>query len=161
MKAFSDEDIKAALLAEAIALTYGVSPVEANSIKKSVVLHDIGKFAIPSYIINKPENLTSSEFAIMKTHTVLGANMLSGLRGDYKEMAIDICLCHHERYDKKGYWGIDLSELPYYVAIAGISDVYVALTTKRPYKKAWTYHKSAVFTRGQPLLRLSPTRKRH
>lgn len=146
---FSNEDIKAAQLAEAIALAYGVRPSEAKNIKKAVVLHDIGKFKIPRHIIDKPGRLTPSEFKVIKTHTFLGANTLSNLRADFKVMAKNICLLHHERYDKKGYWGLGTDELPYYIAIAGISDVYTALTTQRPYKEAWGKNEAIKYIRSQ------------
>jgi HD-GYP domain-containing protein (c-di-GMP phosphodiesterase class II) len=128
----------AAKLAEAMSLAYGIHPQTAKHIGNAVELHDIGKAKIPGYIINKPGKLSPSEFEIMKTHTTHGESMLAGLNGDFGEIARKISLYHHEQYNGKGYWGKFTSDLPPYVQIASICDVYCALVSPRVYKHAWT-----------------------
>ena len=149
IKPFSDEDIQAARLAENLALACGTDPTEAKDISKAVALHDVGKLKIPESILMKPDELTPDEFAIMKTHTCAGAEMLSCLRGAFGKMAQTISLFHHEKYDKTGYWGLPMGELPLYVQIAGICDVYVALISERAYKHAWTHDEALKYIYSQ------------
>jgi putative two-component system response regulator len=73
----------------------------------------------------------------MKTHTLWGANMLMDLSGAVGILARDIALYHHEKFDGTGYWGKRANQLPYYVHIVTICDVYVALISPRPYKRTW------------------------
>jgi putative two-component system response regulator len=73
----------------------------------------------------------------MKNHTIFGAEMLLGLRGDFGVIARNICAFHHEQYCGKGYWGVYTDSLPLYVQIASVCDVGVALLHKRIYKPAW------------------------
>ena len=124
-------------IAQRTAIEYGVSPSVAKQIRIAATLHDVGKHKLPDKILNKPGRLNEREFGIIKSHTILGAEILSGFHGGFKEMAKKIALFHHERYDGGGYWGIRTEELPYYVPIVAISDVFTALVSKRPYKHAW------------------------
>ena len=120
-----------------MSLACGINPLIAAHISKSVELHDVGKAKIPSYILNKPGKLSQKEFELMKYHTLLGAEMLSGLSGDFGVIARNICAFHHEQYGGKGYCGVYADNLPLYVQIASICDVAVALLHKRVYKSAW------------------------
>ncbi len=112
-------------------------------------LHDIGKIAIPSKILNKPGKFTDEEFAVMKTHTTLGAQILEDLVEEYStepliHAAHQICRWHHERWDGKGYPdGLKGNEIPLSAQIVALADVYDALTSERVYKKAFT-HETAV-----------------
>ena len=111
-------------------------------------LHDIGKIAIDSAILNKPGELTDDEFEIMKTHTVIGESILNNLEM-YKDeplvkTAAQICRWHHERYDGKGYPdGLKGEEIPIGAQVVALADVYDALISKRVYKKAFS-HETAV-----------------
>jgi len=134
---FSHEDILVSELAGALALACGAEPTTAKRISEAAALHDVGKFAIPACIVNKSASLTPYEFGIMKRHTLLGAVMLSGLRGAFGIVAQNIALFHHERYDGTGYWGKRAEEIPCYCHIVAICDVYVALISRRPYKRVW------------------------
>ncbi len=134
---YSNEEKAVANLSEALALELGISPKAARLIRNASVFHDIGKDKLPHKILNKPGPLDEQEFEIVKTHTVIGAEMLRSLQGDLGEMARLIARYHHEYYDGGGYWGVHMGNLPGYVAIVSIADVYIALTSERVYKHAW------------------------
>ena len=102
-------------------------------------LHDIGKISVPSEILNKPGRFTPEEFAIMKRHTVEGANMLDALPfhkdAELVKVAYEICRWHHERYDGRGYPdGIKGEDIPISAQVVAMADVYDALTAERCYK---------------------------
>ena len=107
-------------------------------------LHDIGKVGIPDSILLKPGKLTDEEFAIMKTHTLLGQQTLTAALEKYPEaqflrFASDIVACHHERFDGSGYpRGLAGQEIPLCARIVALADVYDALTSKRIYKTAFS-----------------------
>ena len=102
------------------------------------ILHDIGKMAVPQGILVKPGALTPREQAIIRSHPRRGHVLLSRLDA-MPETVLDICLCHHERFDGTGYPGNRAGEaIPLCARIAAICDVYDAMTTVRPYKRAWS-----------------------
>lgn len=123
---------------------YSFTPAEISLISVASSLHDIGKIAIPSEILNKPGKLTEEEFTLMKTHTTVGASMLEDLPVHQKEplirTAYEICRWHHERYDGRGYPdGLKGDEIPISAQIVALADVYDALTSERVYKKAFSH----------------------
>jgi HD-GYP domain-containing protein (c-di-GMP phosphodiesterase class II) len=102
------------------------------------LLHDVGKIAIPSDILNKPGQLTEGEFAVMKEHPGSGYDLLRA-SGGIPELALDVCLSHHERFDGTGYpSGRSGEGLTLLARMGAICDVYDALTSDRAYKDAWT-----------------------
>jgi len=102
-------------------------------------LHDIGKIGIPDSILLKPGKLSPEEWEIMKTHTTIGAELLTGIDSTFLAMAKIIALTHHEKWDGSGYpQGLSNDSIPILGRICGISDVFDALTSKRPYKNAWS-----------------------
>ena len=111
---------------------------------RSSPLHDIGKVGIADAILLKPGRLTKEEFEIMKTHTVIGANILDEAvqqlkGGGFLSMAARIARSHHEWWNGNGYPdGIHGIEIPLPARIVAVADVYDALTSERPYKEAWT-----------------------
>jgi len=132
-----NENRTVARLSELFALSLGISSTKARQIRNVASLHDIGKQRIDKCILNKKGRLAPEEFEIIKTHTKIGAQMLSSIRGEFGTMARAVCLWHHEWFNGGGYMGIPTSKLPYYIPIISISDVFVACCSNRCYKKAW------------------------
>jgi putative nucleotidyltransferase with HDIG domain len=120
-----------------IAEALGWSQAEVELIRRAAPLHDVGKIAIPDSILLKPGKLTPEEFERMKTHTSLGAQMLSGGEFPLLQLAEQIALTHHERWDGTGYIGLREESIPMAGRIVTVADVFDALTSERPYKKAW------------------------
>ncbi|MCI8481299.1 MAG: diguanylate cyclase [Oscillibacter sp.] len=127
---------------------YHITPADITIIGTASALHDIGKISIDEKILNKPGRLTPEEFDIMKTHSLIGAEMLENLPVHQGEtlvkFAYEICRWHHERYDGRGYPdGLKGDEIPVSAQIVAMADVYDALTSKRVYKPPFT-HETAV-----------------
>ena len=123
----------AALLAQELDL-----PMEkVDILRRAAGLHDVGKIGIPDDILLAPRKLTTEEFEVVKTHTVIGAKILSGSRSPLLSMAEEIAWSHHERWDGRGYGRLAGEEIPLYGRITTVADVFDALTHKRPYKEAW------------------------
>ena len=120
-----------------IAEAMGWSLTEVELIRRAAQLHDVGKIAIHDSILLKPGKLTQEEFEQMKTHTTLGAQMLSGGRFPLLRLAEQIALTHHERWGGTGYLGLREEAIPLAGRIVAVADVFDALTSDRPYKKAW------------------------
>ena len=126
---------------------FGITKSDISLISNASALHDIGKIAVPSEILNKPGRLTKEEFDIMKTHAAEGGKMLQSipLRQDEPliRTAYQICRWHHERYDGKGYPdGLVGEEIPIAAQVVALADVYDALTSKRVYKDAFSHEKA-------------------
>jgi len=122
-----------------LALAVGFPKDQAELVLATSPLHDIGKIAIPDAILLKPAALEPHEFEIIKTHTTLGAKMLSGNDSVFLAMAETIALNHHEKWDGAGYPNrLKGEDIPLVARICAIADVFDALTSARPYKKAWT-----------------------
>jgi putative two-component system response regulator len=110
----------------------------ASEIRRAAPLHDIGKIGIPDQILLKPGNLTPDEFEVIKTHTTIGAQMLSGSQAPLLQMAEQIALTHHERWDGTGYpVALASDQIPISGRIVAVADVFDALAHERPYKQAW------------------------
>lgn len=111
-----------------------------NQLALASTMHDVGKVGIPDTILLKPGRLTAEEFDIMKNHSVIGARILSGSRSRLLQEAEVISLTHHEKWDGRGYpSGLKGEEIPLVGRIACICDVFDALISNRPYKKAWPF----------------------
>lgn len=118
------------------AIALGVSEEQAVLFGKASRLHDVGKVGIPDHILSKPGKLTAEEFEIIKTHTTLGANILG--HDPAFELARQIALHHHERWDGQGYPDAILaSGLPLVTRIVSVVDVFDAMISWRPYKQPW------------------------
>ena len=120
---------------------YGLTDAAIDSIASASALHDIGKISIPDAILNKPGRLTEEEYAVMKTHTVVGGELIENLAdmGDveFLRYAWNIAMYHHERWDGCGYpCGLAGDAIPICAQVVGIADAYDALTTERVYKPA-------------------------
>lgn len=119
-----------------VAMEMGVSPTEAALYGDASRLHDVGKVAIPDNVLHKPGPLNTEEFAVMRTHTEIGAMVLSHDKSF--DLAREISLGHHERWDGKGYpQGRPSRILHLATRIVSVVDVFDALISARPYKKGW------------------------
>lgn len=126
---------------------YKLSASDISVISNAAALHDIGKVAIPEYILNKPEKLTKEEYEVMKTHSAYGAAMLRRMNYRKQESlltyAYDICRWHHERWDGKGYPdGLSGNEIPICAQVVSLADVYDALISERVYKPPYTHEEA-------------------
>ncbi len=123
-----------------LAEKYGLNEEFQNVIFYAAPFHDIGKVGIADKIMLKPAKLTDEEFDIMKTHAKIGHDILKNRKSKYLQMGAEIALCHHEKYNGKGYpRGLKADEIPISGRIVAIADVFDALVSVRPYKKAWTF----------------------
>lgn len=121
-----------------IAVSLGMDAATQNVIKMAAPLHDVGKIGVSDKILLKPGKLTNSEFQAMKKHTTIGAQIIGDARSPVLEMARDIALSHHERWDGSGYpAGLPGKDIPLPARIVAVADVFDALTHERPYKEAW------------------------
>jgi response regulator RpfG family c-di-GMP phosphodiesterase len=121
-----------------IARGAGLSPGEQELLLTASPLHDVGKVAIPDSILLKPAKLTSREYAIVKRHALVGYEILKDSTSPLLQLAAKIALTHHEKYDGSGYpQGLAADQIPLVGRICALSDVFDALTSVRPYKKAW------------------------
>lgn len=130
--------------------TLGMADGALELIRRASELHDVGKIGIPDDILLKPGKLTTSEFGVMKTHTTIGARILSGAHSDLVRMASSVAYTHHERWDGTGYpCGLCEEAIPLEGRIVAIADVFDALTHSRPYKEAWPLEKALAEIKSQ------------
>ena len=120
-----------------LARQLGLPASQVLLIRRAAPLHDVGKIGVPDTILMKRGKLTPEEFDIVKTHTVIGARILSGGKFPLLRLAEEIALSHHERWNGNGYAGIRGSDIPLAGRIVTVADVFDALTQQRPYKPAW------------------------
>lgn len=121
-----------------LAQLYGLRDKEIDILYTASPMHDIGKVAVPDYILNKPSQLNDDEWKIMKKHTVIGYNILKNSKRDILKAASIVARDHHEKWDGSGYpRGIKAEEIHIYGRITAIADVFDALGSYRCYKEAW------------------------
>ena len=134
-----------------------------DMIWKSSPLHDIGKVGIADSILQKPGKLTAEEYKAITAHALIGAQSIEkacaqfGKSGQFLHIAKEIALYHHEKYDGTGYpFGLSGENIPLSARIMALADVYDALTTERPYKKAWTHPQACRYISEQSGLHFDP-----
>lgn len=126
-------------LSALLACVLGLSQEEVELIRKAAPLHDVGKISLSDAILLKPGRLSPAEMELNRSHTTMGAELLSGGRFPLLKMAEIIALTHHERWDGEGYpQGLAGEEIPLPGRIVAVADVFDALVHERPYKRAWT-----------------------
>ena len=136
--------LRTGLLAELLARAKGWSPAEVEKIRLAAPMHDVGKIGIPDAILRKPSKLTHDEFEIMKTHTTIGASVLEGSSEPMLQMARQIVLSHHERWNGGGYpRGLAGDAIPEAGRVMAIIDSYDSITHDRVYRPAMS-EKSAL-----------------
>ncbi|WP_394649583.1 HD domain-containing phosphohydrolase [uncultured Deinococcus sp.] len=139
-----DHTRRVGVMSASLARALGWSEARAELLGIAARLHDVGKMGIPDSILLKSGKLESSEFTQMQTHTLIGATILSGGHSELLQLAEEIALTHHDRWDGTGYpRRLAGAQIPLSGRIVAVADVYDALTQIRPYKKAWT-HEEAV-----------------
>lgn len=126
-----------------LATAAGFSDSDADLLMNAAPMHDIGKIGIPDQILKKPGKLTADEFGVMKTHCRIGADVIGNDDSELLQLARLIAETHHEKWNGSGYpQGIAGEEIPLTGRIIAVSDVFDALTSERPYKKAWPTEKA-------------------
>ncbi len=131
-----------------LAVLMGLSPDELQHVTRGALLHDIGKMAIPDGVLLKPGPLTPEERALIEKHADYARQFLEGI--DYLKPALDIPYCHHERWDGSGYpRGLKGTEIPLTARIFAVVDVWDALTSDRPYRKAWSREQTIQYLRAE------------
>ena len=144
-------------LSRMLAIELGMTLESAELIEIASPLHDIGKIAIPDSILMKKEKLTEAEFAIMKTHTTVGYDILKDSPSPYLKAGALIALNHHEKFDGSGYpYGISGNNIPIEARIVTLADVFDSLTNHRPYKKAWPIDETLDYIHTQKGLHFDP-----
>lgn len=145
---YKDEDTGAHILrmsnySAAVARKMGLDETTVESILYAAPMHDIGKIGTPDRILLKPGKLDADEWEIMKQHTVNGGRILEGSDAEFINLGEVIALTHHEKWDGAGYpQGLSGEKIPLAGRIVAIADVFDALTSKRPYKEAFSLEKS-------------------
>ncbi len=131
-----------------IAQTMGIDDQELTHMRRGALLHDIGKMGIPDSILLKPGPLTDEEWEVMKRHPVYAYELIYPIT--HLRPSLDIPYCHHEKWDGSGYpRGLKGEQIPLAARIFAVVDVWDALTSDRPYRKAWTSSKAKAYIQDQ------------
>lgn len=134
----------------------GMNDTEKLDLRRGALLHDIGKMGVPDAILLKPGKLTEDEWKIMRQHPAYSYEMLSKI--GYLKQVLDIPYCHHEKWDGSGYpHGLKGEDIPLAAHVFVVVDVFDALTSDRPYRRAWSREKAYAYIREQSGKHFDPT----
>jgi putative two-component system response regulator len=137
-------------LCHLLALAAGIPAAQAELLRLAAPMHDVGKIGIPDRILLKPGKLDEAEWGVMRTHPLIGAEILGDNDSELLTLARNVALTHHERWDGKGYpHGLAGQAIPVEGRIAAICDVHDALTSARPYKQPWSSQDAIAFIEGE------------
>ena len=130
--------IRMSHFSQLLALAAGCSPAWAEDLLNAAPMHDVGKIGIPDAVLRKPGPLDADEWATMRRHPEIGAEIIGEYPSGVLQLAREIALAHHEKWDGSGYpRGLAGEAIPLSARIVAIADVFDALTTRRPYKEPW------------------------
>jgi putative two-component system response regulator len=133
-----------------LALAAGYSEQAAEDLLHAAPMHDVGKIGIPDAILLKPGKLDADEWAIMQQHAAMGAEIIGQHETGVLRLAAEIAWCHHEKWDGSGYpQGLAGEDIPLSARIVALADVFDALTSERPYKKAWSVEDTVALIQEQ------------
>ena len=133
-----------------IAEKLGLDSKTVENIRFTSPMHDIGKIGIPDSILLKKGKLSKEEFEVIKTHTIIGSKILDGSNSKILQMAQQIAISHHEKWNGQGYpYGLAGEEIPLVGRIVALADVFDALISDRPYKKAYSLEESCDIIRKE------------
>jgi putative two-component system response regulator len=140
-----------------LAKSLGWNEVDCELMLHASPMHDVGKIGIPDAILLKPGKFEPDEWEIMKTHATIGADILEDNSSDLLRLAREIALSHHEKWDGSGYpYGLAEDAIPQSGRIVAVADVFDALTSARPYKKAWPVEDAAAFIQSNAGMHFDP-----
>ncbi len=140
-----------------IARRLGLAERQQETIFRAAPMHDVGKIGVPDYILLKPGSLDDAEFETMKRHTVIGCGILGGSASELLQVAAEVALTHHERWDGTGYPDRRCGEeIPLGGRIVAVADTYDALTSQRPYKQGWPSELAWEFIKANAGTRFDP-----
>jgi len=133
----------------------GLREQDIQHLRHGTLLHDIGEMGIPDDILHKPSTLTETEWTIMRRHPQYAYDLLAPIT--YLRPALEIPYSHHEKWDGTGYpRGLKAEEIPLAARIFMVVDVYDALTSDRPYRKAWSHEQAIEYIRSQSGIHFDP-----
>ena len=149
--------IRMSYYARQLALAAGYSAARAEDLLNAAPMHDVGKIGIPDAILQKPGKLDADEWQVMRSHAEIGAAIIGEHAGGLLKMARTIALTHHEKWDGSGYPnGLKGEEIALEGRIVAIADVFDALTSERPYKRAWTVEEAIATMRRDSGVHFDP-----
>lgn len=142
--------IRMSRYSQLLGLAAGMNEVEAEMLLNASPMHDIGKIGIPDHVLLKPGKLDPEEWKIMQTHVDIGVEILSGSDSELMAIAAEVAQNHHEKWDGSGYpRALAGEDIPLTGRVVALADVFDALTTKRPYKEAWSIEDTVEFLKEQ------------